>query len=99
MKVMRFSDSFDAPALIAATAPVPQPDRSEMLIRVHAAGVTRTELSWFPTTHTPDGSRRTGAIPGHEFSGVVEDVGADVDPDQIGREIFGMNDLKSASAR
>jgi NADPH:quinone reductase-like Zn-dependent oxidoreductase len=89
---MRFNDSFDAPALIAGTAPVPQPGRGEMLIRVHAAGVTPTELRWYPTTHTSDGGRRTGAILGHEFSGVVEAVAADVDPDQIGREVFGMND-------
>jgi NADPH:quinone reductase-like Zn-dependent oxidoreductase len=92
MRVMRFNDSSDAPALIAGTAPVPQPGRGEMLIRVHAAGVTPTELLWYPTSHTLDGGRRTGAIPGHEFSGVVEAVAADVDPDQIGREVFGMND-------
>jgi NADPH:quinone reductase-like Zn-dependent oxidoreductase len=92
MKVMRFNNSSDAPALIAGTAAVPQPGRGEMLIRVHAAGVTPTELRWYPTTHTPDGGRRTSAIPGHEFSGVVEAVAADVDPDQIGREVFGMND-------
>jgi NADPH:quinone reductase-like Zn-dependent oxidoreductase len=92
MRVMRFNDSSDAPALIAGTAPVPQPGRGEMLIRVHAAGVTPTELLWYPTSHTLDGGRRTGAVPGHEFSGVVEAVAADVDPDQIGREVFGMND-------
>jgi NADPH:quinone reductase-like Zn-dependent oxidoreductase len=92
MKVMRFNDFSDAPALIAGTAPVPQPGRGEMLIRVYAAGVTPTELRWYPTTHTPDGGRRTSAIPGHEFSGVVEAVAADVDPDQIRREVFGMND-------
>jgi NADPH:quinone reductase-like Zn-dependent oxidoreductase len=28
----------------------------------------------------------------HEFSGVVEAVAADVDPNQIGSEVFGMND-------
>ena len=92
MKVMRFNDSYDAPALIAGTAPVPQPGRGEILVRVHAAGVTPTELRWYPTTHTSDGARRTGAIPGHEFRGGVEAVGADADPNQIGREIFGMND-------
>jgi NADPH:quinone reductase-like Zn-dependent oxidoreductase len=92
MNIMRFNDSFDAPALIAGTAPVPQPGGGEILIRVHAAGVTPTELQWYPTTHTPEGRRRTGAIPGHEFSGVVEAVAADVDPDQIGHEVFGMND-------
>jgi NADPH:quinone reductase-like Zn-dependent oxidoreductase len=54
--------------------------------------VTPTELRWYPTTHALDGGRRTGAIPGHEFSGVVEAVAADVDPHQIGREVFGLND-------
>jgi NADPH:quinone reductase-like Zn-dependent oxidoreductase len=86
MKVMRFNDSYNAPALIAGTAPVPQPQpgRGEILIRVHASGVTPTELRWYPTTHTPDGGRRSSAIPGHEFSDVVEAVAADVDPNQIG---------------
>ena len=46
--------------------------RGELLIRIHAAGVTPTELRWYPTTHTPGGGRMPGAIPGHEFSGVVE---------------------------
>jgi NADPH:quinone reductase-like Zn-dependent oxidoreductase len=91
MKVMRFNDSLDSPALIAGTAPVPQPGREEILIRVQAAGVTPTELQWYPTTHTPDGGRRTGAIPGHEFSGVVEAAGPDADQGQIGQEVFGMN--------
>ena len=92
MRVMRFNGSSDAPALIAGTAPVPQPSRGEMLVRVHAAGVTPTELLWYPTAHTPDDGRRTRAIPSHEFSGVVEAVAEDVDPNQIGREVFGMND-------
>ena len=91
MKVMRFNDSLDSPALIAGTAPVPQPGREGILIRVQAAGVTPTELQWYPTTHTPDGGRRTGAIPGHEFSGVVEAAGPDADQGQIGQEVFGMN--------
>jgi NADPH:quinone reductase-like Zn-dependent oxidoreductase len=92
MKVMRFNDSLDSPALIAGTAPVPQPGRGEILVRIHAAGVTPTELQWYPTTHTPDGGKRTGAILGHEFSGVVEAAGEGIDQGQIGQEVFGMND-------
>jgi NADPH:quinone reductase-like Zn-dependent oxidoreductase len=92
MNVMRFNDSADAPALIAAIAAVPQPRPGEMLIHIQAAGVTPTELRWYPTTHTPDGGKRTGAIPGHEFSGIVEAVGRDVDPGLVGREVFGLND-------
>ena len=92
MKVMRFNDHPDAPALIAGDAPIPAPGPGELLVRVHAAGVTPTELLWYPATHAADGTRRTGAIPGHEFSGTVERVGEGVDPEQIGSEVFGMND-------
>ncbi|HEY5895130.1 MAG TPA: NADP-dependent oxidoreductase [Chthoniobacterales bacterium] len=92
IRIMRFNDSADTPALLQGTAPVPTPRSGELLVRVHAAGVTPTELLWYPTTHALDGSARTGAIPGHEFSGVVEGAGADVDPFWIGREVFGMND-------
>jgi NADPH:quinone reductase-like Zn-dependent oxidoreductase len=92
MKVMRFNDLPDAPALIADTISIPQPGDGELLIRVRAAGVTPTELRWYPTTHRPDGGRRIGAIPGHEFSGTVEAVGSLVDSDYLGRSVFGMND-------
>ena len=92
MRIMRFSDSQDASDLIAGTAPLPNPGEGEILVRVHAVGVTPTESQWYPTTHTQDGGIRTGAIPGHEFSGVIEAVGVNVDPKQIGREVYGMND-------
>ena len=92
MKVMRFNNDPGAPALVADTAPVPHPKSGEILIRVHAAGVTPTELFWYPTTHAHSGEPRTGAIPGHEFSGVIEAVGAEVDPKLVGQEVFGMND-------
>jgi NADPH:quinone reductase-like Zn-dependent oxidoreductase len=92
MKVMRFNDSLETPALFPATNPVAQPGDGELLIKVHAAGVTPAELRWYPTTHTPDGGKRTGAIPGHEFSGTVEAVGSGVDPLYLGRSVFGMND-------
>ena len=49
MRGMRFNDSSDAPGLIAGTAPVRQPGRGEMLIRVHTAGVTPTECIRLPT--------------------------------------------------
>jgi NADPH:quinone reductase-like Zn-dependent oxidoreductase len=92
MRVMRFNDSTEAPALIADLASVSLPERNQVLVRVHAVGVTPTELQWYPTSHTPSGGSRRGAIPGHEFSGMIEAVGTDINSDQIGREVFGMND-------
>jgi len=80
------------PMLAEADVPVPAPREGEVLIRVHAAGVTPTELLWSPTTQNKDGSPRNRAIPGHEFSGVVAALGKDIKDFSIGDEVFGMND-------
>jgi NADPH:quinone reductase-like Zn-dependent oxidoreductase len=62
------------------------------LVRVHAAGVTPTELIWSPTTQTKEGAVRTNAIPAHEFSGVVAATGSGVKDFRAGQEVYGMND-------
>ncbi len=71
----------------------PQPAAGEVLVRVLASGVTRSELSWYPTTHTKSGGERTLAIPGHEFAGTIAAIGENA-PRQfaVGTEVFGMND-------
>jgi NADPH:quinone reductase-like Zn-dependent oxidoreductase len=84
--------------LVPDDIPQPQPGPGEVLVRIQAAGVTPTELSWSPTSHNKSGGIRLGAVPGHEFSGVVAAVGAGVSSDEIGREVFGMNDWYSDGA-
>ncbi len=49
---------------------VPEPRAGEVLVRVHAAALTRDELTW-PTDRLP-------AIPSYELSGVVEATGEQV---------------------
>jgi NADPH:quinone reductase-like Zn-dependent oxidoreductase len=49
---------------------LPEPGPGEVLVRVHAAGITRDELTW-PTDRLP-------AIPSYELSGVVVDGGDEV---------------------
>ncbi|MGE0682109.1 MAG: NADP-dependent oxidoreductase [Candidatus Binatia bacterium] len=95
---MRLSDSVQAPVLIEEYAPQPRPGRGELLIRVYAAGVTPTELLWYPTTHSKNGERRSHAVPGHEFSGVIAAVGKDTVGFAIGQEVYGMNDWFSDGA-
>jgi propanol-preferring alcohol dehydrogenase len=61
----------DAPGrpLRAADLPVPEPRRGELLLRVHACGVCRTDL------HVLDGEVRAGklpVVPGHQIVGTVE---------------------------
>ena len=38
------------------------------------------------------GEKRTGAVPGHEFSGVVAQLGDGAGSANVGDEVFGMND-------
>ena len=71
MKVMRLSDTRPVRLLVEDDAPRPQPGRGELLVQVYAVGVTPTELVWYTTTHNRDGGKRSGAVPGHEFCGVV----------------------------
>src|ERR671936_420474 len=92
MRRMLLSDSAQAPVLIEENVPQPQPQRGELLVRVYAAGVTPTELLWYPTTHSKNGERRSRAIPGHEFSGVIAAVGGETVGFEIGQEVYGMND-------
>ena len=91
MRTVSFVES-GAAAVVMDNAISPQPGKGELLIRVHAAAVTPTELSWYPTTHDKNGARRDRPVLGHEFSGVVTAVGKDVGSLEIGREVFGMND-------
>jgi NADPH:quinone reductase-like Zn-dependent oxidoreductase len=93
MRAMRLS-KVQAGAAEFAAAEVPQPKSgaNDVLIRVHAAGVTQTEVIWYPTTHTKSGAPRTNTILAHEFSGVVAEAGSDVRDFHVGQEIYGVND-------
>ena len=44
MKVMRLDDSHQSLALVETNIDIPHPGPGELLIRVHAAGVTPTEI-------------------------------------------------------
>jgi NADPH:quinone reductase-like Zn-dependent oxidoreductase len=92
MKALRLSGSPAAPVLGLEEIAAPSPGDDEVLIRVYAAAVTPTELGWYPTIHTRDGGPRSGAVPGHEFSGIVAATGPSVSGLDAGAPVFGMND-------
>ncbi|KAF5696208.1 reticulon-4-interacting 1 like mitochondrial [Fusarium globosum] len=61
----------------------PEPVKSDILVRVHAAGVTGDEVMWGETY------RRPTRIPGHDISGVITAFGPDYSgPLQIDQEVF-----------
>jgi NADPH:quinone reductase-like Zn-dependent oxidoreductase len=78
--------------LTLADMPRPAAGVNEVVVRVHAAGFTPGELDW-PTTWTDRSGRdRTPAIPGHELSGVVAEVGWGTTGLTVGQRVFGMAD-------
>jgi NADPH:quinone reductase-like Zn-dependent oxidoreductase len=83
MKSWHLSDFAQNPQLIETDVPQPKAGPGEVLVRVYAAGVTPTEGVWYPTSHTKNGEKRTGAVPSHEFSGEIAETG---------EQIYGMND-------
>jgi NADPH:quinone reductase-like Zn-dependent oxidoreductase len=92
MKAICLIDDGASTRVVEEERPKPEPGPGELLIRVHAAGVTTTELGWYPTLHTQSGKERQFPIPGHEFSGVIVSIGMGVTEAQIGDAIYGMND-------
>jgi NADPH:quinone reductase-like Zn-dependent oxidoreductase len=98
MRAIRVTDSDRSRVLMDDQAVPPKPGIGEVLIRVAAAGITLTELSWYPTSHKKTGEPRVGAIPGHEFAGLVAEVGEDVGDLAVGHAVFGMNDWYSDGA-
>lgn len=76
----------DAPrrALRLADIPIPRPGAGQLLIRVHACGVCRTDL------HVVDGELpdpKLPLVPGHEIVGVVAECGAGVERYSPGQRV------------
>src|ERR1700744_3957398 len=92
MKSLYLLTDADPLQLIEQNIATPRPGPGELLIQVHAAGVTPTELLWYPTSNTKQGDYRSRPVLGHEFSGVVAAVGEGVSGLTIGDEVYGMND-------
>ena len=83
MKAIRIHHSGGPEALVYEEAPRPQTGTGEVLVRVSAAGVSPTELSWLGDIKKP-------TIPSHEVSVVVAAVGAEVPELEVGDEVYGL---------
>jgi NADPH:quinone reductase-like Zn-dependent oxidoreductase len=64
------------------TIDIPRPQAGEVLIRVHAAAITRDERDW-PTDRLP-------AIPSYEVSGVVVAVAPGLDAAGVGEAVYAL---------
>jgi NADPH:quinone reductase-like Zn-dependent oxidoreductase len=89
MSALRAHTQGGPEVLVYESAPRPTPKDGELLIAVHAAGITFDELSW-PETWSSDGMSRTPIVLSHEFSGVVAEVGNGVTDVSVGDEVYGL---------
>ncbi|MER7378050.1 NADP-dependent oxidoreductase [Streptomyces lanatus] len=72
--------------------PHPHAAENDVIVRVHAAGVTRGELDWPGTWSDRAGRDRTPSVPGHEVSGVVTELGYGTTGLTVGQRVFGPTD-------
>lgn len=89
MRALRAHTRGGPEVLVYESAPRPTPEDGELLIAVHAAGITFDELTW-PETWSSNGVDRTPIVPSHEFSGVVAEVGGGVTDVSVGDEVYGL---------
>jgi NADPH:quinone reductase-like Zn-dependent oxidoreductase len=82
MRAIRLHGRGGAKDVLLDEVDVPAIGPGEVLVRVHAAALTRDELDW-PTDRLP-------AIPSYELSGVVEAAAPDVDGFAPGDDVYGM---------
>ncbi|MGA8145141.1 MAG: NADP-dependent oxidoreductase [Candidatus Acidiferrales bacterium] len=90
MKAVRMHSLGGPRQLVYEEAERPLLEPGDALVRVIASSLTKDELSWTPTCQTKDGQPRLPTIPGHEFSGIVETVAANVADVKTGDEVYGL---------
>ncbi|KOU10780.1 MULTISPECIES: NADP-dependent oxidoreductase [Streptomyces] len=81
-----------AGGLALTDLPHPHAAENDVVVRVHAAGFTRGELDWPATWTDRAGRDRTPSVPGHELSGVVEELGYGTTGLTVGQRVFGLAD-------
>lgn len=65
----------------------PRPKPHEALIRIESIGVCGSDLHYFEDGRIGETVITSPLVLGHEFAGIVEEVGADADPGLVGRRV------------
>jgi NADPH2:quinone reductase len=82
-------DEFGAPGSIHQL-PIPEPGPGEILVAVHGAGVNAIDPLYVAGVLKDYMEHRFPLVPGIDFAGVVERVGADVDRFAADDEVYGL---------
>ena len=90
IRIHKFGDTEEV--LQYEDVPVPEPKAGEILIKVEAASLNRADLSLRKGAYriSPD---QLPVIPGREFAGTVEKLGANVSDFKVGQRVIGYPSL------
>src|ERR671933_129419 len=92
MLALRAQGRGSSEKLIYEQVPLPSPAIGDVLLEVHAASFTPTELDWPSTWVDRAGNARPTPIPAHEVSGTVIDLGFGTTGIAVGDEVYGLTD-------
>ena len=67
--------------------PVPRPAADEVLVQVRSVGVCGSDVHYYKAGRIGDFVVEQPLILGHEVSGVIVDVGADVPEERVGERV------------
>lgn len=90
-------DEYGPPEVLRfADVPTPSPGPQQVLVRVHATSVNRSDCGYrsgrpFIVRHFTGWRGPKRPILGTEFAGVVEQIGAEVDRFSVGQQVFGVS--------
>ena len=97
MKAIRYT-GYGSPAVVQlAELPTPIPKADEILVRVHEALVTPSDMAMRSgkpfVARLFSGLFRPKGVPGTDFAGVIEVIGAGVTQFKVGDRVFGANSV------
>lgn len=102
MKAFVYTEYGPPGVLMLSSEPVPEPQKGEMLVRVHATTVNRTDSGfltgkpWIARLYSGVRKPRWRSL-GNEFAGVVVKTGEGVTKYVAGDRVFGFNDWRFGS--
>ena len=92
MLALRAQGRGSSEKLIYEQVPLPSPAIGDVLLEVHAASFTPTELDWPSTWVDRAGNARPTPRPAHEVSGTVIALGFGTTGFAVGDEVYGLTD-------
>jgi NADPH:quinone reductase-like Zn-dependent oxidoreductase len=99
MLVLHAYARHDPSRLVYEDGPLPTPAPGDVMVRVHASGVSPGELDWSLTwSNHDDTPRQPPIVPGHEVAGVVDAVGPGTTDLAVGDDVYGLIDFRRDGA-